>query len=110
MLLRIVGLQRQDFKMDNGYEFHGYKFHCVDESTENKELQGRQVVNFKVGDDHPIASMPVHLGRLYKVYFDQKGRLDFMTLDDGATVSSSSASLMDDPFEGVNAGSKSKAK
>ncbi len=110
MLVRVVGLLRQDFRLDNGFEFHGYKFQCLDESTQNKDLQGKMVLDFKVPDGHPLSDMPVHLGKVYKVYFDQKGRLDFMTLDDGAAAPPSSASFMGDPFEGIDAGSKPKAK
>ena len=30
MLMKIVGVQEQDYKMDNGYSFKGKKIHAID--------------------------------------------------------------------------------
>lgn len=93
MLVRIVGLQRQDWKMDDGFEFHGYKFHCVDEGTQNKDLQGRMVLEFKVPDGHPLSSMPIQLNKLYKAYFNNRKQLDFLSLSEDVAPSD----ILDEP-------------
>ena len=95
MILQIVGVQRQDFKLDSGYEFHGIKVHCVDRGTQLAGLQGCQILDFKVPDGHPMSTIPIHLNKDYRVFFDQKGRLDFMSLEDG--VGSAPSDVFDEP-------------
>ena len=57
MIAKIVGIQTQDYKLDNGYAFKGIKVHAIDTMTMNSGLEGKE----------------------YTVYFNQKGAVDFIT-------------------------------
>lgn len=77
MKMQIVGKQRQDFKLDNGYEFHGVKLHCVDEESKPNGLEGYCVTTFSIPDDSELAQVPVKVGEHYTCFFDQKGKLAY---------------------------------
>lgn len=78
MKMKIVGIQRLDFKMDNGTEFKANKLHCVDlDSKPNGLLGGNVVTTFSIMDDSPLATIPVAVGKEYTVFFDQKGKLAY---------------------------------
>lgn len=81
MLVKIVGIQAQKYKLDSGYEFEGDKVHAIDmETTENGQL-GNQVMNFKIPVGHPLSSVPLEVGAVYRLYFDKKGRVDMLMRD-----------------------------
>lgn len=78
MKIKIVGIQKQDYKLDNGYSFKGLKLHCIDCDTKPEGLIGDVVTNIKISDDSRLSSVPVAVGETYVVYFNQKGGLDFI--------------------------------
>lgn len=78
MKIKVVGIENQDYKMDNGYEFKGRKLHCLDLETERQGLIGNKITNIKIADNSPLANEPLEVGKDYIVYFTQKGSLDFI--------------------------------
>jgi hypothetical protein len=78
MLMKVVGVQEQDYKLENGYSFKGAKIHAIDLETVPQGLTGNMVTDFKIPADHPLYQMPLRVGGIYKCYFTQKGALDFM--------------------------------
>lgn len=77
MTVKIVGIQNQDFTLDNGYTFKGRKVHAIDLETTTSGQEGNQVMTFKIPDDHKLAGTPLTVGKEYIMYCDQKGRPDF---------------------------------
>lgn len=78
MRFQIVGIELQDYTMDNGYSFKGKKLHCIDCDTEKPSLNGQMVTTLKISDDNPMANTVLTVGKDYTVYFDQKGKLVFI--------------------------------
>ena len=78
MRVKIVGIVPQDYKLDNGYEFRGNKIHAIDLETVAVNQLGNQVMDFKIPGDHPLATVPLKIDGTYAIYFDKKGRLDFI--------------------------------
>lgn len=76
MKIKVVGIQVQDYKLDNGYTFKGRKLHAIDLSSETTGQVGNQVMNLKIADDCPLASVPIEIGNEYNVYFGPNGKLD----------------------------------
>lgn len=79
MVVKIVGIQNQDYKLDNGYAFKGKKLHVIDCESVPNGLEGNLVTTLKIADDSPMANVPVEIGKRYTVYFNQKGGLDYIT-------------------------------
>lgn len=76
MKIKVVGIQVQDYKLDNGYTFKGRKLHAIDlDSVTNGQI-GNQVINLKIADDSVLAAVPVEVGETYTAYFTNKGTLD----------------------------------
>lgn len=78
MLVKIVGVQAQDYKLDNGYEFKGDKVHAIDLETVADGQLGHQVMDFKIPSAHHLASVPLEIGETYRLYFDKKGKVDML--------------------------------
>lgn len=77
MKIKLVGIQTQDYKLDNGYKFKGKKLHAIDLDTVPEGQIGNQVINsIKISDDSPLAAVPLTVGETYTVYFTQKGQID----------------------------------
>ena len=75
--MQLVGVQKQDYKLDNGYAFKGNKLHCVDLDSKTDGLQGNIVTTFKIADGSELAQIPLKIGAEYTVFFDQKGNLAY---------------------------------
>ncbi len=78
MKIKIVGIENQEYKIDNGPEFKGRKLHCIDVETEKQGLIGNSILNIKIADNSPLANEPLEVGKEYTVYFTNKGALDFI--------------------------------
>lgn len=76
MKIKVVGIQVQDYTLDNGYKFKGKKIHALDLSSETVGQVGYQVTNLKISDDSALANVPIEIGCEYTVYFTNKGALD----------------------------------
>lgn len=81
MKIKIVGVQEQDYKLDNGYAFKGRKIHAIDLDSSPAGLTGNVVINLKIPADSPFATLPLVVGSTYVCYFTQKGALDFIKED-----------------------------
>lgn len=78
MKVRVVGIQSQKYKLDNGYEFEGRKLHCIDVDSERSDLEGNLVMNMKIPSNSPLGQFPIEVGGEYVCYFNQKGALDYL--------------------------------
>ena len=78
MLVQIVGIQSQDYKMDNGYSFKGNKIHAIDLDSKPDGLSGHLTTTMKIALDSPMANVPLAVGQKYTVYFNQKGGVDYI--------------------------------
>ena len=78
MIIKVIGIQEQDYKLENGYAFKGKKIHAADMSTKGEGLSGHLVLNMKISADDILGKLPIEVGKMYTVYFDQKGRLDYL--------------------------------
>lgn len=79
MKVKIVGIQPQDYTLDNGYSFKGDKVHVIDLETVKNGQIGNVVTTFRISADSPLSSVPLQIGEDYTVYFDQKGQLAFLS-------------------------------
>lgn len=78
MLMKIVGVQEQDYKLDNGYTFKGKKIHAIDLDTKIQDQMGNVVTTFKISAESPLYNRPIYIDSVYKCYFTQKGALDII--------------------------------
>lgn len=77
MKIKLIGIQEQDYTLENGYSFKGKKLHAVDLDTLPAGQIGNQVINnIKIAEDSPLAAVPLEVGNTYTVYFNQYGKLD----------------------------------
>lgn len=79
MLIKIVGIQPQSYTLDNGYSFTGEKIHAIDLDTKSEGQLGDQVMTFKLESTSPLTSIPLSIGEQYNIYFNQKGKPDFIS-------------------------------
>lgn len=87
MRIKIVGRLRQDFTLDSGYTFHGVKYFGVVLDEVQEGLQGNKTTEIKVPDGSPYADQPMELDKIYVIYFNQKGAVEYVRPDDGAPSS-----------------------
>lgn len=85
MLLKIVGIQPQVYKLDSGYTFKGNKVYAIDMETKIEGMLGNQTVDFRIGVKDPLYNTPLSIGSVYRCYFDQKKRLEEIRLADQPT-------------------------
>ena len=77
MKIKLIGIQEQDYTLENGYSFKGKKLHAVDLDTLPSGQIGNQVINnIKIAEDSPLSAVPLEVGKTYTVYFNQYGKLD----------------------------------
>ena len=77
MKIKLIGIQEQDYTLENGYSFKGKKLHAVDLDTIPAGQIGNQVINnIKIAEDSQLAAVPLEVGNTYTVYFNQYGKLD----------------------------------
>lgn len=76
MKIKLIGIQEQEYTLDNGYYFNGKKLHVIDLDSAPEGQIGNQVTNFKISNDSQLASIPLECGATYEVYFNNKGKLD----------------------------------
>ena len=75
MKVKILGIQTQEYKLENGYHFKGRKLHlmCLDEKP---GLCGCEVDTVRLSDDSPLSNVHLTIGSEYNFYFDQRAHLD----------------------------------
>lgn len=81
MLLKVVGVQRMDFRFDDGKEIHGWKLHGIELDKTSDNLIGNTVQTVMIRDDSPIADtvQAVSIGDEYKLFFGKgSNRVEFM--------------------------------
>lgn len=96
MLMQIVGVQPQDYTLDNGYSWKGLKVHAVDLESQTDGLYGNLTVTFKIGTNHPLYNTPIQIGKKYKCFFNLKKELDMMVLTEDEPSAMDQFSFMDE--------------
>lgn len=83
MRMKVLGRLRQDYRLDSGYEFHGVKYFGLNLDETKEGLQGSMTMDLKVPDSSPLSASPFEVGAVYRIYFNQKGVVEFVQRDDG---------------------------
>lgn len=78
MQVKIVGIQQQDYQLDSGYSFKGQKVYAIDLDSACDDLVGNLVMDFKIPANSPMAAVPLTVNKVYTVYFNQKGKPDYL--------------------------------
>lgn len=78
MKVKIIGYQSQDYKLDNGFQFQGFKVHAEDLDSAPAGLTGHLTTTFRISSDSELAKVPLLVGEEYHIYFTQKGAVDFL--------------------------------
>ena len=87
MKIKVVGVQQQNFTLDNGYHFDGRKVHGIDLDKKPDGLVGNVVTQFKLSnEDTKLAMLMVEVGKTYNVYFEQDGKTVAMLAEDREPV------------------------
>lgn len=94
MRIKVVGRLRQDYTLDNGYSFHGVKYFGIVLDDQREGLEGCTTTDLKIADNSLLATNPMQVDGTYIIYFNQKGAVDFVQLDNSAV---SFDSFIDDP-------------
>lgn len=84
MIVKVVGIEKQDFKFDDGTRYSGNKIHAIESDYTSDGLSGQRVVVLKVSDKSRFADFPFVLGQEYSVFFSLKGALDYVALHQAA--------------------------
>lgn len=83
MMLKIVGVQRMDYKFDDGKEIHGYKLHGIELDRQVTGLTGNTVQSVMIRDDNPMSEVALGLkpGDECRLYFGKgSNRVEFLQL------------------------------
>jgi len=80
MKVKLLGILRQDYDLTNngGPKFNGHVLQCVTVGEEKEGLQGQLIKQIKIPDSDKCATVPLELGKMYTVYFDDKKKLDYL--------------------------------
>lgn len=86
MVIKIIGIEKQDYKLDNGYAFQGLKIHAADLETVKNSLVGNLTTTIKIPAESPFYNEGYAVGECYRCYFTQKGALDYISRVDPADL------------------------
>lgn len=78
MTIKIVGIENQNFKFDDGKTYTGKKLHVVVEDEHKDGLIGCPVSVVKINGSSEFYNVPLELDKLYVCFFDQKGKLAYL--------------------------------
>ena len=81
MMLKIVGVQRMDYKFDDGKEIHGYKLYGIELEREVTGLTGNIVQSVMIRDENPMSAVALGLkpGDECRLYFGKSSnRVEFL--------------------------------
>lgn len=78
MIIKIVGIEEQNFTFEDGKTYSGRKLHVIDREPAQGNMQGEKVSVVKIPSSSRFFNFPLTVGEEYAVYFDQKGKVDFI--------------------------------
>lgn len=78
MTIKIVGIENQNFKFDDGKTYTGKKLHCVCVDEHKDGLIGCTVSVIKISGASEFYNVPLDLDKLYVCFFDLKGKLAYL--------------------------------
>lgn len=82
MKVKLLGIMRQeyDFTREGGTKFCGNVLQCVTDGEEKSGLVGELVKTIKIDDSDKLATIPLEIGKTYTVFFDDKKKLDYLSM------------------------------
>ena len=78
MVVKIVGIETQDFTFDDGKTYKGKKLHVVNVDEHKENLVGSPVSVIKIPATNEYYTVPIDVDKLYTVFYDQKGKVAFL--------------------------------
>lgn len=78
MKVKVVGLEKQEYTLEDGYSFKGTKIHFLDLSTVRNGLEGHQAKVCRIADESPLATFPLVVDGEYHFFFDDRKHLDYI--------------------------------
>ena len=80
MIIKIVGIENQNFTFDDGKTYIGKKLHVVVVDEHKDGLIGCPVSVIKISGVSEFYNVPLELDKLYVCFFDQKGKLAYLAV------------------------------
>lgn len=77
MTIKVIGVENQNFKFNDGKQYTGKKIHCAVVDQHNDGLVGCPVEVIKISSSNEFYSVPIDVDKLYVVFFDQKGKVAY---------------------------------
>ena len=78
MIVKVIGIETQDFRFDDGKEYKGKKLHVANVDEHKENLVGCPVSVIKIPATSEFYNLPLELDKLYLCFFDQKGKLAYL--------------------------------
>ena len=78
MVVKVVGIEKQDFTFPDGKQYSGKKLHCVVVDRHEPNLVGCPTEVVKIASTSEFFSVPIDVDSLYTIFFDQKGKIAFL--------------------------------
>lgn len=78
MIVKIVGIETQDFTFDDGKTYRGKKLHVVNVDEHKNNLVGSPVSVIKISATSEFYTVPIEPDKLYNIFFDQKGKVAYL--------------------------------
>ena len=78
MIIKVIGIETQDFRFDDGKEYKGKKLHVANVDEHKENLVGCLVSVIKIPATSEFFSVPIEPDKLYNVFFDQKGKVAYL--------------------------------
>ena len=78
MIVKIVGIETQDFTFDDGKTYKGKKLHVVNVDEHKENLVGSPVSVIKIPATSPFYTVSIEPDKLYDIFFDQKGKVAYV--------------------------------
>lgn len=79
MKYQVVGIQMVDFKPKDGNQITGTKLHCVVDTQQSKDFEGRKVETLFLSQFR-FPSVKVHPGDFIEVGFNRYGKVEFFDI------------------------------
>lgn len=77
MVVKVVGVEKQDFTFPDGKQYSGKKLHCVVVDRHEPNLVGCPVEVVKIPSHNEFYNVPIDVDVHYTIFFDQKGKVAY---------------------------------
>ena len=79
MKVKLIGMEKKDFKFQDGKEYHGKDLHVMILDKGKPEITGNLTAVYKIKDEEPLSAVPLTVGKEYVVFFNDAKRLDYIS-------------------------------